>query len=129
MAITITEILAEAFNRIKTEHGVTLSRVDFDNSGCVDFSARSNPQVLGVVKRQQWQGIDWAGRDVAPVPLQPHQIPAPKDATHYGTVNVYDDCFWKFEAGNLYVWDRIWQLYDDGESAQRTVDSQLTPLK
>lgn len=49
-------------------------------------------------------------------------------ATHYGDVGAYDDCFWKFESGRLYMWDHGWMLCDSGESAQVTVDSQLTPI-
>lgn len=143
---TITEILAEAFNRVKAEHGVTLSRVEYEHySGSlsgVNFSAD------GVVNMgyppSGMPQVPYNGPlPPGPIPLlQPHQMPPPPitqhvdpitqhvdpiDATHIGSVDIYDDCYWKFEGGRLYVWDGVerWMLYDAGESAQRTVDCML----
>lgn len=130
---TITEILAEAFNRVKAEHGINLSSVDFEHySGTlsgVTFKAVGNVQSV-------YSYPAFPPQAPAPIPWpQPHQMPQPpivhqvdpNDCTHVGSVDVYDDCYWKFEADRLYLWDGsgIWKLYDDGESAQRTVDSQL----
>lgn len=110
MAGTITEILAEAFNRIKTEHGVTLSRVEFA------------PTIGGVGLSFKAAGCYVELRDPM---VESH----PDGATHFGPYGDSDGCYWKFESGELYLWDSLeWLLCDDDiKSAQRTVD-KLTPL-
>lgn len=127
---TITEILAEAFNRVKSEHGVNLSGVEFehysDTLSGVTFKAVGNVQPVYSYPSfppHVPAPIPWTGPPIA-------QTVDPNDATHTGSVDVYDDCYWKFEAGNLYLWDGsgTWNHYDSGESAQRTVDSQLRAL-
>lgn len=119
---TITEILAEAFNRIKTEHGVTLSRVDFDSSGRVEFSASSNPQVVGIVKRQQPQGVDWARRDVV--------SGAPERATHVGSIQGGAVKFWRYEDHTLYFHDfGSWmKLAAHCDAPHNHLVDELTPL-
>lgn len=144
---TITELLTEVFNRVKSEHGVVLSRVDFSPaSGTVGVAFRGVGCSRSVVYNGPLPPPNFPspppqvayGGPLPPVPMswpRPHPVPAPpivhrvdpNDATHVGSVEVYDDCYWKFEDGRLYLWDGSgdWWYYDDGDSAQRTVESQL----
>jgi hypothetical protein len=104
---TITEILAEAFNRVKTEHGVTLSRVEFvDTCGVlgVSFKAAGSVKSCGL-----WQDATppLAGQVYATPPSE-----IPNGATHFGTVADCENCFWKLDDHQLYMWsDDKWHFY------------------
>lgn len=129
---SITEILAEAFNRVKTEHGVTLSRVDFAVDGDIEFSATGN-----VVFSSTYDDI----------PLPPDSRPA--DATHYGKLGAggylyyetpsavgtdLDDTnrYYKYRNGILFGWHSQlgWGRYVLSKNKKRLnkLVDHLTPL-
>lgn len=126
---TITEILADAFNRVKTEHGVTLSRVDFAAAaggalglsfkavGChVEF--RDALTVGEEIHRAGFKGT----RDTGLVP--------PDRATHVGSIQGGAVKFWRYEDHTLYFhdfgnWIKLVALSD---APHNHLVDELTPL-
>lgn len=107
---TITKILAEAFNRVKSEHGVTLSRVEFNGTD-IEFNAS------GIV------------RTVHPVPAP--NAP-PEGATHYGSLDGGNPRYYNYRNGVLLGWGGWvgWCKYVSlSDATYAELVDQLTPLK
>lgn len=98
---TITEILAEAFSRVKAEHGVTLSRVEFNGAG-IEFSASS-----GTAPRGKWFLDDGDRR-----------VRIPEGATHTDVPGYH--YFYRYVDGSLYIWkQRVgWQMLRFSEPSE-----------
>jgi hypothetical protein len=126
---TITDILAEAFNRVKTEHGVTLSRVEFehysDNLAGVEFTSTGSVRVVVAPMPPQLQTV------AAPPPALDTISGPPKNATHVGGVQGGKIAFWRYEDETLYFyslgsWIKLEALTD---APHNHLVDELTPLE
>lgn len=116
---TITEILAEAFNRVNAEHGVTLSRVEFNESdiefvGSGSAYYESEPELVEMTRYQ-----------IENLRLKLLRQEAPKGATHYGSLNDGNFAYWKAEPGYMACYERtnnFWLPY------QSLSDGTITEL-
>lgn len=119
---TITEILAEVFNRVKAEHGVTLSRVEFTTGygalADIEFSATGKTALS------------------SPYGALPPQTPAPntppEGATHYGILEGGNPRYYNYRNGVLLGWSVLagWCKYVSlSDTPHSELVNQLTPLK
>lgn len=129
---TITEILADAFNRVKTEHGVTLSRVDFAPAagGALGLSFKAvgchmesrDPLTVGEeIHRAGFKGT----RDSVDI------VSGPLDrATHVGSIQGGAVKFWCYEDHTLYFHDfGNWiKLVAYCDAPHDSLVDELTPL-
>lgn len=122
--VTITELLTEVFNRVKIEHGVVLSRVDFaPASGAVGVAFRGVGCSKPVASyRVVLQPSPYMGDDLRP---------PPPEATHYGSIGGSTPRYYRFTALGLFGWSVAhgWCPYVSlSDTTDAELVRQLTPL-